>query len=143
MRLTIRNSDGTVSQPMNLDWSAALEKLAAYEDTGLEPDEIKEKVGFMSPVCVGCDGKTEDGKRTEKCTYDEDFRKCLERSVHLSELSHAEEQGRLVPVVRCGECKHWKRIRNDCILASCELDALVRSEDFFCADGEMKDGDGE
>lgn len=32
MRLTIRNSDGTVSQPMNLDWSAALEKLAAYED---------------------------------------------------------------------------------------------------------------
>lgn len=32
MRLTIRNSDGTVSQPMNLDWSAALNKLAAYED---------------------------------------------------------------------------------------------------------------
>lgn len=32
MRLTIRNSDGTVSQPMNLDWAAALEKLAAYED---------------------------------------------------------------------------------------------------------------
>lgn len=74
----------------------AVDKLAAYEDTGLEPDEIKEKVGFMSPVCVGCDGKTEDGKRTEKCTYDEDFRKCLERSVHLSELAHAEEQGRLV-----------------------------------------------
>lgn len=74
----------------------AADKLAAYEDTGLEPDEIKEKVGFMSPVCVGCDGKTADGKRTEKCTYDEDFRKCLERSVHLSELAHAEEQGRLV-----------------------------------------------
>lgn len=48
----------------------------------------------------------------------------------------------VVPVVRCGECKHWKRIRNDCILASCELDALVRSEDFFCADGERKDGEG-
>ena len=32
MRLTIRNSDGTVSQPMNLDWAGALEKLAAYED---------------------------------------------------------------------------------------------------------------
>ena len=73
-----------------------INKLAAYEDTGLEPDEIKEKVGFMSPVCVGCDGKTEDGKRTEKCTYDEDFRKCLERSAHLSELAHAEKHGRLV-----------------------------------------------
>lgn len=77
-------------------WRAIYDKLAAYEDTGLEPDEIKEKVGFMSPVCVGCDGKTADGKRTEKCTYDEDFRKCLERSVHLSELAHAEEQDRLV-----------------------------------------------
>ena len=53
MRLTIRNSDGTVSQPMNLDWSAALEKLATYED--------------------------------------------------------AEEQGRLVPVVRCADCK-WFQI---------------------------------
>lgn len=49
----------------------------------------------------------------------------------------------VAPVVRCGECKHWKRIRNDCILASCELDALVQSEDFFCADGERKDGDGD
>ena len=49
----------------------------------------------------------------------------------------------VVPVVRCGECKYWKRIRNDCILASCELYALVRSEDFFCADGVRKDGDGE
>ena len=45
----------------------------------------------------------------------------------------------VMPVVRCGECKHWKRIRNDCILASCELYALVRSEDFFCADGEKRD----
>lgn len=74
----------------------ALSKLAAYEDTGLEPEEIKEKVGFMSPICVGCDGKTADGKRTEKCTYEDGCVKCLERSVHLSELVHAEEQGLLV-----------------------------------------------
>lgn len=40
-RLTIRNSDGSVSQPTNLNWAAALEKLAAYEDTGLEPEDIK------------------------------------------------------------------------------------------------------
>ena len=31
-RLTIRNSDGSVSQPMNLRWADALEKLAHYED---------------------------------------------------------------------------------------------------------------
>lgn len=39
-RLTIRNSDGSVSQPTDLNWAAALEKLAAYEDTGLEPEEV-------------------------------------------------------------------------------------------------------
>lgn len=59
----------------------------------------------------------------------------------LAAYEDAEERGLLVPVVRCGECKYWKRIRNDCFLASCELDSLVRSEDFFCADGERKDGD--
>lgn len=31
-RYTIRNSDGSVSQPTNLDWSGALQKLADYED---------------------------------------------------------------------------------------------------------------
>lgn len=76
--------------------NALIEKLAAYEDMGLEPEEIKENIGLLSPICIGCDGKTADGKRTEKCTYDDDFRKCLERSVHLSELTHAEEQGLLV-----------------------------------------------
>lgn len=35
-RLTVRNSDGSVSRPTGLDWDAVLEKLAAYEDTGLE-----------------------------------------------------------------------------------------------------------
>lgn len=44
-RLTIRNSDGSVSQPTNLNWAAALEKLAAYEDTGLEPGEIEAVAG--------------------------------------------------------------------------------------------------
>ena len=40
-RLTIRNSDGGVSQPINLDWDGALRKLAAYEDTGLTPEQVK------------------------------------------------------------------------------------------------------
>ena len=31
-RLTIRNSDGSVSQPTDLKWAEALEKLADYED---------------------------------------------------------------------------------------------------------------
>lgn len=40
-RLTIRNSDGTCSQPTNFNWSEALNKLADYEDTFLTPEEIK------------------------------------------------------------------------------------------------------
>jgi len=43
------------------------------------------------------------------------------------------------PVVTCAECKHWTRIKKDCILASCDLDALVRCEDFYCANGEKRE----
>ena len=39
-RLTIRNSDGTVSQPTTASIEALFYRLAAYEDTGLEPEEI-------------------------------------------------------------------------------------------------------
>lgn len=39
-RLTIRNSDGSVSQPTDLKWAEALEKLADYEDSGLTPAEV-------------------------------------------------------------------------------------------------------
>lgn len=38
-RLTIRNSDGSVSQPTDLKWAEALDCLAAYEDTGLTPED--------------------------------------------------------------------------------------------------------
>lgn len=39
-RLTIRNSDGSVSQPTGLNWAEALDRLAAYEDTELTPAEV-------------------------------------------------------------------------------------------------------
>ena len=39
-RLTIRNSDGTVSQPTNSTCEKVFNRLPEYEDTGLEPDEI-------------------------------------------------------------------------------------------------------
>ncbi len=38
--LTIRNSDGSTSQPTDLKWAEALEKLADYEDSGLTPAEV-------------------------------------------------------------------------------------------------------
>lgn len=41
-RLTIRNSDGTVSQPTGTTVEAVFYRLADYEDTNREPAEIRE-----------------------------------------------------------------------------------------------------
>ena len=43
-RLTMRNSDGSVSQYARLNWADVLYKLAAYEDCGLSPKEVQEMV---------------------------------------------------------------------------------------------------
>lgn len=51
-RLTIRNSDGSVSQPNGLKWAEALERLAAYEDTGLEPEEVDKLTKDWSDLCT-------------------------------------------------------------------------------------------
>lgn len=63
-RLTIRNSDGSVSQPMNLRWRDALAKLAAYEDTGLEPEQVAQMCQPM--VAVIGDISKEDTRRIKK-----------------------------------------------------------------------------
>ena len=108
-RLTKRDIDGCLIHPWSFNgingsydiWDEDLlekqiDRLAAYEDTGLEPEEIKDSIGRMSPICVQCDGKTSDGIRTEKCGYPDNITKCLEQSKHLSELAQAEQDGRLV-----------------------------------------------
>ena len=42
------------------------------------------------------------------------------------------------PVVRCRDCKHWFNAPVADGFNSCELDALIRHEDFFCAAGEKR-----
>lgn len=55
----------------------------------------------------------------------------------------------VVPVVRCKDCKHaHMTVDGLCkycdALIECGVDeAVYLSGDFFCADGEKKDGDGE
>ena len=51
-RMTIRNSDGSVSQPTDLKWAEALDRLAAYEDTGLTPAEVSAIVKEWSDLCT-------------------------------------------------------------------------------------------
>lgn len=72
-RLTIRNSDGSVSQPTDLKWAEALDRLAAYEDAGLTPQ--------------ACAEAREAGKVLSSC--DISFRR-------LAELLTADRDGRLV-----------------------------------------------
>ena len=77
-RMTIRNSDWTVSQPTNLNWENVLYRLAAYEDTGLEPDEIAD---FMKRW----EQAVEIGGMLKKYGID-----------HIWDIIQAEQDGRLV-----------------------------------------------
>lgn len=47
----------------------------------------------------------------------------------------------VTPVVRCKECANWARADGKAY-GSCSIDALIRNEDFWCANG-VKDDDGE
>lgn len=60
----------------------------------------------------------------------------------------------VVPVVQCGECKHWERYDNTAGCGYCHKVKFeygangyvfnpVREPDFYCADGARMDGDGE
>lgn len=73
-RMTIRNSDWTVSQPTNLNWENVLYRLAAYEDTGLEPEQVMELKSFTQ----GGIHKVDDGWK------------------HVQDLLQAEKEGRMV-----------------------------------------------
>ena len=84
-RLTIRNSDGSVSQPTGLNWSEALERLAAYEDTGLTPERCAE---FARADAEGRYIVMRDAEQ--------------EGVARLREIAEADKEGRLV-VLEKGE----------------------------------------
>ena len=45
----------------------------------------------------------------------------------------------VVEVVRCKDCRYWHEAPAADGFNSCEMDALIRHEMFFCANGERKD----
>ena len=49
----------------------------------------QDRLGWLSPICIGCPGKTEDGKRTELCGEPDDLERCVEQSKRLAELAQA------------------------------------------------------
>lgn len=49
----------------------------------------------------------------------------------------------VVPVVRCGECKYWTESSAIPLVGCCAFTPMKHTAEFFCANGERKDGDGE
>ncbi len=83
-RLTIRNSDGSVSQPTGLNWAEALDRLAAYEDTELTPAEVLSMSG-------------------EWCAMMTALNSIGGGYTRLRELAEADKDGRVVVL----PCKDW------------------------------------
>ena len=50
------------------------------------------------------------------------------------------ESGKLVWVVRCKDCKHARRMCQPWNDLVCEKNGQVNKPDWFCADGERKEG---
>lgn len=123
-RLTIRNSDGTVSQPTDLRWADALERLAAYEDTGLEPYVIATGAETIQKAFA---------TNLELQIYRE-----LGTHDHLRKLVQAEREGRLVVLpcknesiytieedyFNCEACEHREKayFRSNIQRVSCDMD---------------------
>lgn len=58
-RLTIRNGDGSVSQPTSTTVEAAFNRLAEYEDTGFSPADVRT---MKNELCLRC-GKYREAHR--------------------------------------------------------------------------------
>ena len=94
--------------------------------------------------CQNCNRRRgmKDGKLTKRFVYQIGDAPC--RACDVDDMINAVDDfpaADVKPVVCCRDCVHWTRIKKDCIMASCELDALVRYEDFFCACGRKREAD--
>ena len=92
-------------------WQRALERLAAYEDTGLEPEEITAKpypcVFYCNRHCALDNDFCAEGPGCQKELSAEDVK-------HLLELAEADRKGEIIICKtdytgKCGTCKHFER----------------------------------
>lgn len=78
-RWALANNDGVSNLEQLEKVPRAIDRLAAYEDTGLEPEEVRAQKGLFDYIAPDCD--LSDGVR---------------RFQHFRELVQAEKDGRLV-----------------------------------------------
>lgn len=73
-RLTMRNSDGSVSQPTSTTVEAVFYRLAAYEDTGLTPEEITAMVASPNDPFTLDELRQMDGEPVYiKCLFNDEL----------------------------------------------------------------------
>lgn len=75
-RLTIRNSDGAWDVPLRNDDDGAyipsqeiIDRLAAYEDTGLEPDEVETAKKIVARLALADYPHNFQGERSDIVSY--------------------------------------------------------------------------
>lgn len=118
-RLTIRNSDGTVSQPTTTSIEALFYRLAAYEDTGLEPEEIKAMIAASMGKAIA------EIKEFEGVSID-----------RLRELAEADKEGRciLLPIRVGGSVWIYDRAGEpqEMVLVAPDIRCRCIDDDIFC-----------
>ena len=75
--------------------------------------------------------------------YEQDHKYWLDRYIkeHDAHIETIKDYRDVKPVVRCKDCANWARADGK-VYGSCSIDALIRNEDFWCANGVEND-DGE
>ena len=88
---------------------------------------------------------TEERSRTMKLINADDLRQVLEVFSGKDSLGHTPVQLcdamptiDAVEVVQCDRCKHYEPYRKD--IGFCGMSGMLYKPDWFCADGERKDG---
>lgn len=97
--------------------------------------------------CQNCDRRRgmKDGKLTKRFVYPIGGAPC--RACDVDDMINAVEDypaADVMPVVRCRDCKHRDPEDKKCDCGGLEHAHMFPvADDWFCADGERKDGDGD
>lgn len=133
-RWALRNDDGATQKEQINKIPRAISRLAAYEDTGLEPEEIREAYskGFQSALDVIAYAEQEGTVLVDIPLLEEYIK--LGTLEHLRELSQAEKDGRLVVMNEPRIPLVWGNDTHDTILCpNCNHDLMGGfQEDEYC-----------
>lgn len=106
--------------------------MSRYIDADALAELLKDERDFYKKMCDYMQQPCEQDERAIIGAYYTAYSK----SYHMAKDAPTVDA---VPVVRCGECKHWIRNEDYSYVGRCELWNVDFENDFYCADGERKD----